>query len=74
MPVMRNECLTSAWIGPAFNLGMRATMLDSISPPEILVHDMATPDDVDKLLNMCVCSRCSDVQILLTLSTVTLSG
>ena len=40
------------WIGPAYNLGLRATMIESVSPPEILVHGLVTPDDVDKLFNM----------------------
>ncbi|KAI0370732.1 hypothetical protein BV20DRAFT_943680 [Pilatotrama ljubarskyi] len=38
--------------GPAFNLGMRQTMIESISPPEILVHGLVTPDDVDKLFKI----------------------
>ena len=40
--------------GPAFNLGLRATMIESVSPPEILVHGLVTPDDVEKLFKMCV--------------------
>ncbi|EIW52694.1 uncharacterized protein TRAVEDRAFT_53136 [Trametes versicolor FP-101664 SS1] len=38
--------------GPAFNLGLRATMIESVSPPEILVHGLVTPDDVDKLFKI----------------------
>ena len=38
--------------GPAFNLGLRATMIESVSPPEILVHGLVTPDDVEKLFKM----------------------
>ncbi|KAH9914369.1 uncharacterized protein BXZ73DRAFT_55048 [Epithele typhae] len=38
--------------GPAFNLGMRATMIESVSPPEILVHGLVTPDDVEKLFKI----------------------
>ncbi|KAM5545448.1 hypothetical protein V8D89_000486 [Ganoderma adspersum] len=38
--------------GPAFNLGLRATMIESVSPPEILVHGLVTPDDVEKLFKI----------------------
>ncbi|KAI0773153.1 fungal-specific transcription factor domain-containing protein [Trametes elegans] len=38
--------------GPAFNLGLRASMIESVSPPEILVHGLVTPDDVDKLFEI----------------------
>ncbi|KAI0710814.1 hypothetical protein C8Q76DRAFT_624091 [Earliella scabrosa] len=38
--------------GPAFNLGLRATMIESVSPPEILVHGIVTPDDVEKLFKI----------------------
>ncbi|KAH9850967.1 fungal-specific transcription factor domain-containing protein [Lenzites betulinus] len=38
--------------GPAFNLGLRATMIESVSPPEILVHGLVTPDDVDRLFGI----------------------
>ncbi|KAI8977809.1 hypothetical protein BD414DRAFT_554477 [Trametes punicea] len=38
--------------GPAFNLGLRATMIESVSPPEIIVHGIVTPDDVDKLFKI----------------------
>ena len=29
-------------------------MIESVSPPEILVHGIVTPDDVEKLFKMCV--------------------
>ena len=51
--------------GPAFNLGLRATMIESVSPPEILVHGLVTPDDVEKLFKMCVFflgPSCSDAK------------
>ncbi|KAI0755619.1 hypothetical protein C8Q74DRAFT_1210774 [Fomes fomentarius] len=38
--------------GPAFNLGLRATMIESVSPPDILVHGLVTPDDVEKLFKI----------------------
>ena len=31
-------------------------MIESVSPPEILVHGLVTPDDVEKLFKMCVVS------------------
>ena len=45
-------CETFFAPGPAFNLGLRATMIESVSPPEILVHGLVTPDDVEKLFKM----------------------
>ncbi|KAF6756613.1 fungal-specific transcription factor domain-containing protein [Ephemerocybe angulata] len=38
--------------GPATDLGMRATMIEQHSPPEILVHGLVTPEDVDKLFEL----------------------
>ncbi|KAG5643990.1 hypothetical protein DXG03_009280 [Asterophora parasitica] len=35
--------------GPATDLGIRATLIEQHSPPEILVHGLVTPEDVDKL-------------------------
>lgn len=35
--------------GPATDLGLRATMLEQHSPPDILVHSLVTPEDVEKL-------------------------
>ena len=29
-------------------------MIESVSPPDILVHGLVTPDDVEKLFQMCV--------------------
>jgi hypothetical protein len=43
--------------GPATDLGIRATLIEQHSPPEILVHGLVTPEDVDKLFDMCVFSR-----------------
>ena len=33
-------------------------MIESVSPPEILVHGLVTPDDVEKLFKMCVQCPC----------------
>ncbi|PCH34825.1 hypothetical protein WOLCODRAFT_78982 [Wolfiporia cocos MD-104 SS10] len=38
--------------GPAFDLSIRATLIENHSPPEILVHGLVTPDDVDKLFEI----------------------
>jgi hypothetical protein len=38
--------------GPATDLRMRAKLIESHSPPEILLHGLVTPDDVDKLFDM----------------------
>ena len=38
--------------GPATDLGMRASLIERHSAPEILVHGLVTPDDVDKLFDM----------------------
>ena len=40
--------------GPAFDLSIRASLIENHSPPEILVHGLVTPDDVDKLFDMYV--------------------
>lgn len=40
--------------GPASDLGIRASLIEQHSPPEILVHGLVTPDDVQKLFDMCV--------------------
>lgn len=40
--------------GPATDLGMRATLIEQHSPPEILVHGLVKPEDVDKLFEMYV--------------------
>jgi hypothetical protein len=42
--------------GPATDLRIRQRVLEQTSPPEILVHGLVTPDDVDKLFDLCVCS------------------
>ncbi|TFY54810.1 hypothetical protein EVJ58_g8640 [Rhodofomes roseus] len=38
--------------GPAFDLSIRASLIENHSPPEILVHGLVTPDDVDKLFDI----------------------
>ncbi|KAJ3931253.1 MAG: putative fungal-specific transcription factor [Lentinula lateritia] len=38
--------------GPATDLDIRATLIEQHSPPEILVHGLVTPDDVDKLFEI----------------------
>jgi len=38
--------------GPATDLGMRAMLIEQHSPPEILVHGLVVPEDVDKLFEM----------------------
>ncbi|OSX62760.1 hypothetical protein POSPLADRAFT_1141216 [Postia placenta MAD-698-R-SB12] len=38
--------------GPAFDLSIRASLIENHSPPEILVHGLVTPDDVDHLFEM----------------------
>jgi hypothetical protein len=38
--------------GPATDLGLRATLINQHSPPEILVHGLVTPADVKELFNM----------------------
>lgn len=42
----------SSCAGPAYNLNIRASLIENHSPPEILVHGLVTPDDVDKLFDM----------------------
>ncbi|KAF8187951.1 hypothetical protein K438DRAFT_1834414 [Mycena galopus ATCC 62051] len=38
--------------GPATDLGMRAQLIEQHSPPEILIHGLIVPEDVDKLFEM----------------------
>ena len=38
--------------GPSRNLALRKSLIDKISPPDILVHKLVTPEDVEKLFNM----------------------
>lgn len=38
--------------GPAYDLNIRASLIENHSPPEIIVHGLVTPDDVDKLFDM----------------------
>jgi hypothetical protein len=40
--------------GPSFDLKERMRMIDKTAPPDILVHGIVTPDDVEKLFQMCV--------------------
>ena len=41
--------------GPATDLGIRATLIEQHSAPEILVHGLVKPEDVEKLFEMYVC-------------------
>jgi len=38
--------------GPALNLDLRKSLIDKMSLPDILVHKLVTPDDVEKLFDM----------------------
>jgi len=38
--------------GPAMNLDLRKRLIDKTSPPDILVHKLVTPEDVEKLFDM----------------------
>ncbi|KAF9039281.1 fungal-specific transcription factor domain-containing protein [Panaeolus papilionaceus] len=38
--------------GPATDLGKRATLIEQHSPPEIIVHNLVRPEDVDKLFKI----------------------
>ena len=38
--------------GPSQNFDLRKSLIDKISPPEILVHKLVTPEDVEKLFDM----------------------
>ncbi|KAI0722050.1 hypothetical protein C8Q72DRAFT_859459 [Fomitopsis betulina] len=38
--------------GPAYDLNIRASLIENHSPPEIIVHGLVTPDDVDKLFDI----------------------
>ncbi|KAJ7577862.1 fungal-specific transcription factor domain-containing protein [Mycena floridula] len=38
--------------GPATDLDIRAMLIEQHSPPEILVHGLVTPDDVDRLFEI----------------------
>jgi hypothetical protein len=38
--------------GPATDLGIRAMLIEKHSPPEILVHGLVAPEDVDKLFDI----------------------
>jgi hypothetical protein len=38
--------------GPALNLDFRKSLINKMSPPDILVHKLVTPDDVEKLFDM----------------------
>ncbi|KIK64122.1 hypothetical protein GYMLUDRAFT_40371 [Collybiopsis luxurians FD-317 M1] len=38
--------------GPSTDLDIRASLIEQHSPPEILVHGLVTPDDVDKLFEI----------------------
>ncbi|KAF8198312.1 hypothetical protein K438DRAFT_1584084 [Mycena galopus ATCC 62051] len=38
--------------GPATDLGMRAQLIEQHSPPEILIHGLVVPEDVEKLFEI----------------------
>ncbi|OBZ72956.1 Protein priB [Grifola frondosa] len=38
--------------GPAYDLKFRASLIQKDSPPEILIHGLVTPDDVEKLFKI----------------------
>jgi hypothetical protein len=38
--------------GPALNFSLRKSLIDMTSPPDILVHKLVTPDNVEKLFDM----------------------
>ncbi|KAJ7086357.1 hypothetical protein B0H15DRAFT_346044 [Mycena belliarum] len=38
--------------GPATDLGIRAQLIEQHSPPEILIHGLVVPEDVDKLFEI----------------------
>jgi hypothetical protein len=38
--------------GPSSNLALRKSLIEKISPPDILVHGLVTPEDVEKLFDM----------------------
>lgn len=40
--------------GPANDLQARAMLIEQHSPPEILVHGLVAPEDVEKLFDMYV--------------------
>lgn len=40
--------------GAATDLGLRASLIEKHTPPEILVHGLVTPTDVEKLFSMYV--------------------
>ena len=54
-------------IGPATDLGIRASLIEQHSPPEILVHGLVTPEDVDKLFEMYVNSSLTRVSLFIYL-------
>jgi hypothetical protein len=41
-------------LGPAYDLNRRAMLIEQHSPPEILVHGLVNPDDVQNLFDMYV--------------------
>ena len=48
--------------GPATDLGKRAMLIEQHSPPEILVHGLVAPEDVDKLFDMYVLNPAAVVE------------
>lgn len=62
-PMRRTSCLVKfyrasvsavayAYVGPAHDLKIRANLIEQHSPPDILVHGLVTPEDVDRLFEM----------------------
>ncbi|KAG6820054.1 hypothetical protein H0H93_005986 [Arthromyces matolae] len=51
---MFGDAMPNSWPsqGPATDLGIRATLIEQHSPPEILVHGLVTPADVDALFDI----------------------
>ena len=37
---------------PTLDIGLRNSLFGEMSPPEILVHKLVTPDDVERLFDM----------------------
>jgi len=47
-------CSSPLSSGAATDLGLRASLIGQHTPPEILIHGLVTPADVDKLFSMYV--------------------
>ena len=55
--------------GPATDLGIRASLIEQHSPPEILIHGLVKPEDVEKLFEMYVPFN-SDVSLKFYLTSI----